>query len=108
MIRFNINTWNLQNITPENISYAQWYRLHDEKTLMMLDFLEYKYPYHTILQIHDKYLQHYSYDPNLLFSLHERCSFAMTLYITRAVAILMICSVLMKLDISRRRLLNGS
>ena len=80
MIRFNINTWNLQNITPENISYAQWYRLHDEKTLIMLDFLECKYPYHTILQIHDKYLQHYIYDPNLLFSLHEKCSFAMTLY----------------------------
>jgi hypothetical protein len=80
MNRFNINTWNVYNITPGNIAYAQWYRLHDDKTLMMLNFLEYKYPYHTILQIHDKYLQHYLYDPKLLFSLHEKCSFAMTLY----------------------------
>lgn len=80
MNRFNIITWNLHNITPHNIAYAQWYRLHDDKALMMLFFLEYNYPHHTILKIHDRYLQHYLYDPNLLFSLHEKCSFAMTLY----------------------------
>lgn len=80
MNRFNIITWNLHNITPRNIAYAQWYRLHDVKTFCMLNFLEYQYPHHTILKIHDRYLQQYLYDPNLLFSLHEKCSFVMTLY----------------------------
>jgi hypothetical protein len=54
----------------KNIPYAQWYRLHDDQTFVMLNFLEYKYPHHTILKIHDKYLQHHIYEPNLLFMLH--------------------------------------
>jgi hypothetical protein len=80
MNRFDINTWNIEHITPKSIPYAQWYRLHDVKTFCMLNFSEYQYPHHTILKIHDKYLQHYIYDPNLLFILHEKCSFIMTIY----------------------------
>ena len=72
MNRFDINTWNIEHITPKNIPYAQWYRLHDDQTFVMLNFLENKYPRHTILKIHDKYLQHYIFDPKLLFILHEK------------------------------------
>ena len=55
---FNSNTWKIEHITQNNIPYAQWYRSHDDQTFVMLNFfLEYKYPHHTILKIHDKYLQ---------------------------------------------------
>ena len=37
MNRFDINTWNIEHITPKNIPYAQWYRLHDDHTFVMLN-----------------------------------------------------------------------
>ncbi len=78
--RFNRVTWSIFTIRPENIAEAQWYRLHDETTMIRLRAFGNKNPAHILLKIHDTGLDMYLMNPGAVFQLHYTTSLLMTLY----------------------------